>query len=177
MRPLKLVYLGFALLVAGCTSIPDTYAPPIQRDPQYNPGVGLIGHFVSMGGPNPDEHIVRDILAGDPGSVWRWTGKRPELRFQLAFTNDLRFVMDFAVPETTFPQRGPVTISFFVNGNLLDKVRCEKPGEVHFDQPVPAAWLRAHAPTFVAAEIDRVWVAPDDGAQLGFVLTRAGFVQ
>jgi hypothetical protein len=31
--------------------------------------------------------------------------------------------MDFAIPEVTFPQRGPVTISFFINGHLLDKRR------------------------------------------------------
>lgn len=177
MRFLSLVSIAAALLLTGCTSIPDTYAPPIQRSPQYGPQGGPLGHFVSMGGPNPEDHILRDVLAGDPGSAWRWTGKRPQLRFQLPFTHDLRFLMDFAVPESTFAQRGPVTISLFINGKLLDQIRCDKPGQLRFEKPVPAAWLRTDAPTIVAAEIDKVWVAPADGAQLGFVLSRAGFVQ
>ena len=177
MRRLSWLGIPAALVLAGCVNIPDSYAPPIQRSPQYGPEGNPLGHFVSMAGPNPDDFIVRDILPGDQGSAWRWTAKRPELRFQLAFTEDLRFVMDFSVPAATFPQRGPVTISVFINGKLLDKVRCEKPGEMHFDKPVPAAWLRANAPTLVAMEIDKVWVAPADGAQLGFILSRAGFVQ
>ncbi len=176
-RPLSCLLVAIALLLAGCVSIPDTYAPPIQRNPQYGPPDSRAAHFVSMSGPNPDDHIVRDVLPGDPGSPWRWTGKRPELWFNLQFTDNLRFVMDFSVPESTFPQRGPVTISFFINGRLLDSVRCAKHGEVHFEKAVPAAWLRTDAPTFVAAEIDKVWVAPADRAQLGFVLSRAGFVQ
>ena len=177
MRRLSWLWTPAALLLAGCVNIPDTYAPPIQRSPQYGPESHPASHFVAMAGANPEDYIVRDVLPGDPGNAWRWTGKRPELRFQLSFTNDLRFVMDLSVPEATFAQRGPVTISFFINGKLLDKVRYEKPGEMHFSKPVPAAWLRTDAPTLVAAEIDKVWVAPSDGAQLGFILSRAGFVQ
>ena len=177
MQRLSWLGIAAALLLVGCVNIPDSYAPPIQRNPQYSPESHSVSHFVSMGGLNPEDFIVRDILPGDPGSTWRWTGKRPELRFQLSFTNDLRFLMDFVVPEITFAQRGPVTVSVFVNGKLLDKVRCDKPGEVNFNKPVPADWLRADAPTLVAAEIDKVWVAPADGAKLGFILSRAGFVQ
>lgn len=165
------------LLLAGCVNIPDSYAPPIQRTARFGPEGRPVGHFVAMAGPNPEDYIVRDVLPGEPRSAWRWTGQRPELRFQLSFTNDLRFMMDLAVPESTFAQRGPVTISFFINGNLLDRVRCEKHGEVHFNQPVPAAWLRTDAPTLVAAEINKVWVSPSDRARLGFILSRAGFVQ
>ena len=177
MRPRVWLLPAAALLLAGCVNIPDTYAPPIQRHPQYRPEGGAAGHFMTMAGPNPEDFIVRDVLPGDPGSAWRWTGKRPELRFQLQFTHDLRFLMDLSIPETTFAQRGPVTISYFINGRLLDKVRYDQPGQVQFTKPVPAEWLRTDAPNLVAAEVDKVWVAPADGAQLGFILSRAGFVQ
>lgn len=177
MRVLRFVPLCGWLLLAGCSSIPDTYAPPIQREPLYGPQGGALGHFVNMSAPNADLYIVGGILPGEPGSPWRWTGKRPELRFHLPVTSNLRFVMDFSVPETTFPQRGPVTVSVFINGRLLDKVRCAKHGEVHFEKAVPADWLRTDASTIAAAEIDKVWIASGDGAQLGFILIRAGFVQ
>jgi hypothetical protein len=171
----SLLLVGLAL--AGCASLPDTYPPPIQRDSIQGPEINPVGHFVSMNGPTADAHIVRDIAASTEASAWRWTGQRPELRFRLSFTKGLRFVMDFALAEVTFPQRGPVTISFVINGHLLDKVRYEQAGEKHFEKRVPAAWLRADADTLVAAEIDKVWIAPSDGARLGFILIRAGFIE
>jgi len=164
------------LPLAGCTILPDTYPPPLQR-PSYGPDLNPVGHFVSMNGPNADAHILRDVSPGLEAEAWRWTQKRPELQFYLEFTENLRLVMDFAIPDVTFPQRGPVTISFFVNGHLLDKVRYDKGGEMHFERPVPAAWLRTNTATVVAAEIDKVWIAAADGARLGFILSRAGFVE
>lgn len=136
-----------------------------------------MGHFVSMNGPVADAHIVRDIALGLEAGAWRWTGQRPELRFRLSSVEGLRFTMDFALPDVTFAQRGPVAISFFINGHLLDKVRYEGGGQKHFEKPVPAAWLRTDADTLVAAEIDKVWIAPADGARLGFILSRAGFIE
>jgi hypothetical protein len=177
VRQTAWLWIPAALLLVGCDSIPDTYAPPMQRNVQHQPGGHSTGHFVTMAGPDPDDFIVSGVLPGEPGSHWRWTGQRVELRFRLSSTSDLRFLMDFAIPETTFPQRGPVTLSFSVNDKLLGKMRCDKPGQFQFTQPVPADWLRTDMPTLVAAEIDRVYVAEADGARLGFILSRAGFVQ
>jgi len=177
VRQLVWLLILAALLLAGCVNIPDTYAPPMQRNVQHQPGGHATGHFVSMAGPNPDDFIVSGMLPAEPGSGWRWTGQRVELRFRLSLTSDLRFLMDFAIPETTFPQRGAVTMSFFINDKLLGKMRFDKPGQYQFNQPVPADWLRTDAPTLVAAEIDKVYVAEADGARLGFILSRAGFVQ
>ena len=64
-----------------------------------------------------------------------------------------------------------------INGNLLDKIRCENSGEQFFEKPVPEKFLRAHAMNLVAMEIDKVWIAAADGAAMGFILTRAGFAQ
>jgi hypothetical protein len=56
-------------------------------------------------------------------------------------------------------------------------VRYEGGGQKRFEKPVPAAWLRTDADILVAAEIDKVWIAPADGARLGFILSRAGFIE
>jgi len=165
------------LFLTGCAGLPEAFPPPIQRNSPSGPEINPVGHFVSMNGPAADAHIVRDIAAGLEAGAWRWTGQRPELRFRLSSVKGLRFVMDFALPDVTFAQRGPVAISFFINGHLLDKVRYEGGGQKHFEKAVPSAWLRTDADTLVAAEIDKVWVAPADGARLGFILSRAGFME
>jgi hypothetical protein len=85
--------------------------------------------------------------------------------------------MEFAIPEVTFAQRGPVVVSVFVNGQLLDRSRYEKGGEFRIEKPVPAEWLRTDLHNYVTLEIDKPWVAPQDGARLGFILKSAGFLQ
>ena len=70
-----------------------------------------------------------------------------------------------------------MTISFFINGNLLDSVKYSSAGEQHFEKPVPAKFLRSNSMNFAALEIDKVWVSKIDGAALGFILIRAGFTQ
>jgi hypothetical protein len=50
-------------------------------------------------------------------------------------------------------------------------------GEQHFEKAVPAEWIEPGKDTLLAASIDKVWVAPADGAKLGFILTRIGLTQ
>ena len=163
--------------LAGCANIPDSYAPPVQRQPLTGTEPGAISSFVNLGSPDAEEHIVRDVSDNAEGGGWRWTGKRPELRFHLDSTEHMNFKADFSIAEVTMKETGPVTISVFINGALLDTIRCGEPGERHFEKPVPPNFLRARAVNVVAMEIDKVWVAKDDGAVLGFILTRAGFTQ
>jgi hypothetical protein len=166
-----------ALGLAGCVSIPDTYAPPMERRPVTGYGSNSFGAVVSMSDPSAPAHIVKDISPSLESGAWRWTLQRPELRFTVSRVKDVRFVMDFAVAKTTFDSTGPVTISFYVNGKLLDKVRYDEPGNKHFEKPVPPEWLATDRMNTVAAEIDKMYVSPQDGNQLGFILSRAGFIE
>jgi hypothetical protein len=70
-----------------------------------------------------------------------------------------------------------VAIAVSINGRLLGTVHCDRGGERRFEKAVPAEWLRAGAGNLAAVEIDKLWVSPSDGAKLGFILGRAGFVQ
>ena len=168
--------LLLTLGLAGCSSAPDVYAPPVQRRPLTVPATdGSLGYFVAMSDPAANTYIVRDISDTTEGGGWRWTYRRPELRFFLATVEHMNFIMDFSFPERIFRETGPVTLAFFVNGQLLDKAKFEKGGEQHYRHAVPAAMLRAGAANFVAIEPDRVWTSKTDGAVLGFVLARAGF--
>ncbi|MFB3778873.1 MAG: hypothetical protein ACE141_14740 [Bryobacteraceae bacterium] len=176
-RLFKALTPGLALCLAGCVSIPDTYAPPMERKPVTGFGTNSFGSIVGMGEPGARMHIIKDVSPVVEGGSWRWSGKRPELRFIVTRTENVKLVMDFAVAKATFDATGPVTFSFFVNDQLLDKVRYDAPGDKHYEKPVPPEWLRTDQMSTIAVEIDKVQVSPLDGAALGFILSRVGFAE
>jgi hypothetical protein len=130
--------------------------------------------FVSMSHPMAAAHLVKDVAEGAPGDMWRWTYRRPELRFYLQNLSDLKLVVGFALAGETFRKTGPVAVSFFVNGRLFDKERYTEPGEKRYEKLVPADFLKPEI-NLVALEPDKVWIAPTDGAALGLILIEAGF--
>ncbi|HEX8984899.1 MAG TPA: hypothetical protein VF767_05705, partial [Bryobacteraceae bacterium] len=121
-------------------------------------------------------HIASGVSERIEGTGWRWTREQPRLCFLLPHARGWAFSMDFSFPVRNFEDTGPVTVTFLVNGRVLDKVRYTQPGEQHFEKAVPAAWLRAGEETVAGADIDPPWIAPSDKVRLGFVLHRAGFV-
>jgi len=168
--------LGCALL-ASCVSQPDVYAPPAQRKPLDQEILARKVPVVDFSEASADSSIVQDIAKGGQPGPWRWTGKRPTIRLTLLSTKALKFHAEFAIPDATFKDTGPVTLSFFINGRLLDEQRYEAPGQKTFDKPVPAEWLQAPGTNTLAIETDKIWISKDDGAKLGFILSRIGLVR
>ncbi len=166
-----------ALLLAGCARIPDSYAPPMQRKPLTDPSQESTGQFIQMNAPDAPVHIVRDISPAVEGNGWRWVYQRPELKFTLTSTEGLRFLMDYTVPEVTFKDTGPIQIAITINGHLLDTIHATKSGDQRFEKPVPSEWLQIGTENHVVAEVDKFWLPPNGDVKLGFVLTRAGFIQ
>jgi hypothetical protein len=164
------------LLAVACSRTPDIYQPPIQRKPLTGPEAHL-GQFVNMSDPTADAFIVRDISKTTEGGSWRWAYRHPELRFYLRGTGRLKFLMDARVPDHTFRDTGPIMLSIMINGHELDKIRIEKPGDLHVEKPVPASFMQGGSENFVSFETDKQWVSREDGAVLSFVLTRAGFIR
>jgi hypothetical protein len=162
------------LALAGCGGAPESYSPPPQRQAVLKRPHGL---FVNMNDADAFEYIVGDsIQPAVEGVGWRWTHEQPQLRFFCDRQRPLKFAMDFRIPEDNFADTGPLTITYWVNGKVLAKVRYDKPGEKHFEKPVPAGWIQGNAPVEFRAGIDPPWVAPTDKAKLGVVLYRAGFI-
>jgi hypothetical protein len=167
---LALVFLN------ACQKMPETYAPPEQRKPIENFRPYHITRVVDMSDGDADSHIVRDILPAG-GGPWRWAGQRPAVHVTLRQVENLIYIIDFSIADATFKVTGPVTLKFFVNDHLLDSMAYSSPGTYHFEKPVPSNWVEAGKEATLSAEVDKVWVAPDDGAKLGFVLTRIGMRQ
>jgi hypothetical protein len=161
--------------MVACQNMPEPYSPPVQRKPfdDFHPRVV---HVVNMADPDAHLSFVQDIARGSNGS-WRWTGKRPTIKVRLRSNENLKFVIDFTLPEVTFKDTGPVTVSFFVNDRLLGEEHYATPGVRHFEKYIPFSWVTPGQEATAAAEIDKVWVAKDDGATLGFIVTRMGITQ
>ena len=130
--------------------------------------------YVAMRDPAAPAHIVRDVSRTLEDNSYRWTYRRPELQFWVEGARRVRFAMSFALAETTMKATGPVTLSFFVNGQRFDAARYDQPGNHEYEKDVPAELLKPRAKNVVAIEPDQVWVSPD-GVAMGFVLTEAGF--
>jgi hypothetical protein len=156
--------------------MPETYAPPEQRQPFENFRPYRSTRLIHMSDGDAGTRVVRDVYY-DPSQQWSWTGQHPTLRLPAGSNQNLRYVIDFSLAGATFKDTGPVTLSFYVNDHLLDRVRYTESGTKHFETPVPPDFVTAYKEATVAAEIDKVWFAKGDGQRLGFILTSIGLKQ
>ena len=84
--------------------------------------------ILNMADADAESHFVQDISATLEANTWRWTGKRPTIRLHPRYEAEAGVLIDFAIAGATFQQTGPVTLSFFVNEHLLDRVRYPRSG-------------------------------------------------
>ena len=133
--------------------------------------------MIEMSDPDAQSHFVKDIYTSSEPVQWYWTRQQPTVRILAVQTSGLRLVVDFSLWDVAFKQTGPVGLSFFVNGRLLDKVRSDSPGIKHFEKTIPPGWLATDVESTVSITIDKLWVSPDDGEKFGFILSRIGFAR
>jgi len=164
------------MTVSACQNTPGPFAPPVQRQPLEEFRPYRLSAIVNMSDGDAQEHFVGDIASME-ATTWRWTGKRPTVRVRMRSAERLRYTIDFAIAETTLLATGPVTVSFLVNDRVLDRARYSRAGSQHFEKPVPSDWVAANQDSTVGAEIDKLWVSPDDGTKLGMILVRIGLTQ
>ena len=162
------------MIWVGCSSLPESFAPPQQRTPSAGAQTEPFGYFLNMSDPNAGAYLVQGFESSGPGT-WRWAHEHPVLRFLVPDVAGLKFTMDFSLPERTFRETGPVTLTFTLNGKLLDRARFEQAGPLHYSHDVPPALLHKNAVNLVAIDPHPVWVSKADGGRLGFILSRAGF--
>jgi hypothetical protein len=172
--PLCLAIAALTLLLcAGCEHAAGYLPMPPQRAASEGRDPGELGNFIRMGDPFADEYIVRDVTSEK--APWRWTFARPELKLRVQDAANLRFVMEFTVPQVTFRDTGPITVACYVNDRLLGSMRCPRAGVYRFEKPVPEGWVKPGSEVVVRAEVDKRWVSKADGQELGFLLGAIGF--
>ena len=163
------------VLTVSCGRKVAAYPPPAQRSLELGPDPGGVGAFVNMGDPLANDYLVQDI--GREPDVRRWAFSKPELRFRVSASGNLRFTAEFTIPEITFKATGPVTVSCAVNGKFLGGLCCDHAGDFRLDLPVPKGLVEPEKIVRVTFEANPRWVSPEDGAQLSFLLRSAGFTQ
>lgn len=172
---LRLFVVTLALAAAGCGNSTVWYPPPVQRASLSLPSSLPFGYFVAMSDPNAAAYIVGGFRDQSEG-LWRWTHEHPVLQFYVPRVPRLRFVMDLTFPEQTFAQTGPVQLVIRLNGREFDRVRYAQPGSQQYSKETPWEWLHANGINKVALDPDKTAAGPG-GERLGFILTRAGFVE
>jgi hypothetical protein len=160
-------------LSLSCGRQPRVYAAPEQRSLDLGPDPGGLGPFVAMDDLVADEYIVKDISSGR--DFRRWAFRAPELRFAVKDVRNLKFAVNFTIPEVTYKVTGAVTVSCSVGGKKLLTARCEHPGDYHLEEPVPDGWVTPGEAVHVTFDAAPRWISPEDGAQLSFLLRSAGF--
>lgn len=156
--------------------MPEPYAPPVQRQPFENGRTHQVMRIVEMTNGDANAHIAQDIPVQPPGP-WRWTGQKPTVKVNTSTNLGWRFIIDFSLPVVTMKVTGPVAMTFLVNDHPLDTIHYDKAGEYHYEKAVPPEWIEPSKDTLLAANIDKVYLAKNDGAKLGFILVRIGLTQ
>jgi hypothetical protein len=172
---MRIVVVLLALALSSCRSLPQEYPPPEQR-PSFEGYRLPAARIVNMDDPDAALHFVRDISPGLAAN-WRWTEQRPAVRIRVRAVENLKYTIDFTLPEATFKDTGPVTVTFTVNDHVLDHVRYAAAGSRHFEKAVPAEWIAINKDAIVGAEVDKPWISKEDGVHLGLILTRIGLTQ
>jgi len=83
----------------------------------------------------------------------------------------------FVVAGAMLAKTGPLTVSFLLNDQVLDRVRYDHDGVQHFEKAVPAGWVTVGEDVTVGASVDKPWIPPEGGPQLGIILLRIGLTQ
>jgi hypothetical protein len=167
--------IGCVVALGGCQNMPEPYAPPEQRQPIEVSRPYRISRVINMDDGDASSYFVQDIR--DLSGSWRWTGKRPTIRIPIRSNERLHYTIDFTLPEVTFKVTGPVTIVFRVNDNVVGTQSYTAFGPQHYEGIIPPSFVQPNSEATLSAEIDKVWVSPSDGVQLGFILHRIGLKQ
>ena len=173
---LRLSCTLLAVLLCSCERYPESYPPPEQRRPIEGPSPDPADMMVNMSDADAASHFVKDIDGGPQGAAWRWAGRQPTLKILAYTTEHLKLAADFTLWPVAFQQTGPVELTFVVNERVIDKVRYLTPGYKHFEKAIPSDALATDVESVVSIAIDKLYVAPEDQAKFGFILTRIGFV-
>lgn len=175
MIPARALLLAPLLALAACSSYPEPFHPPVQRQPLDTDAPGRLNHSIAMSEPIAMRHVVSGVLPELHDGSWRWTLQRPVFRFSVPTTQGLSLQADITVPDVAFQKTGPVNITVWVESNKLDVIHFDKDAKILWRKPVPAEWLSSERPVQVTLEIDKMMRSGDQA--WGFIVTTIGFVQ
>lgn len=171
---MKFAVVAIALMITGCTPLPDSYPVPEQRPTSHGPDPEGLQAFLVFDNPRTPAYLISDFLDAPPGQSWRWTNSKPTLRLNTAATENIRFRARGAFPHQSHQSLMPVTLSVLLNGKLLGRTTYKAAGDFVFQKDVEPELLQTNGENEVRLELDKVFVATD-GVKLGMILAELGF--
>ena len=160
------------LIAAGlcaCERWPEAYPVPAQQ-PTFEDAERW-ERIVHMTDVDAHDHFTGDIF--DPLSAnWRWTGKKPLIRLNAPAGVRRNYSIQFVIPDAAFRVTGPVTLTFLVNGHVLDRRSYSAAGPYTFEKEVPSEWISG-GETTLGAQIDKTYKAENQPAY-GFLMVAIG---
>lgn len=163
------------IVMCGCAPLPTSYPVPEQRPLLDGPEPGPLEAFVPFADSRTPDYLLEGFLDAAPGQTWRWTGRKAFLKVRLGEVENLNLVWEFALPEGSYNALLPVTVTYWVNEKVAGSVTYQKAGPIRQVLPVEASLLAVNSENRIGMEMDKVYVAPDDKAELGMVVSGAGF--
>jgi len=167
-------WLLLAVLLSGCTPLPQSYAVPEQRNSKDGPEPEPLGPFVTFSDARSADYIVGGLLPAAPDSLWRWANEVFTMRVRVSERSGLRLRMTFAFPDESHKPLLPITVKYFINDKLLDTVAYKQAGVLEFRKAVPQEWLLQDADNLIRVEISPVYVAKADGMKLSMIVSEIG---
>ena len=166
------VHLWFLLLaLAGCQRDVVVH-PPDKQQAVYRPEP--LAALVYMNQPDAERYLVSGVY-GLEAAAWRWAGRQAVIRVHLRGTENLRYIMKFAVVREVVERRGPVRLTVLFNQKPWKSWLYERDGTYEIDEPAPASLLKPEADNEVTIETDKTLPSDGKGPELGFILVHAGF--
>jgi len=148
----------------------EQFVMPQGADPQ--PEVRLL----TMGSLDAKLNVLAGVDGAGAGEERKWTTDKIRFRFQLSSFAGRDFYMQYSVHDVTFRQTGPVRITIALNGATFDSFVKTAPDDYEYKHAADQIALPPNQPFEVTLTIDPPYIAPDDGARLGILLTTIGFV-
>lgn len=175
MRPAALL---LAVLILSSCSRESAFEPiPAQSPSVAAPDPPSFPCLALMTQARADQFIVTGIPLGLGAGAERWTSESPAVKCKLPSSGPWNVVMDFIVAGATLRETGPITLTFTVDGQEVERLRCDHIGEYKLRAPLPAALAIPGRELVLQATVDKPWVAPSDGSKLGVLVSAMGFVQ
>ncbi len=161
---------------AALSRLAATYPPPLGTAPPCGVDPATVGAYVRMSESGAERYFARDIAVEPKLSPDRWTFVRPMLLFRPDHNRERRFRMRFQLTGHLFPPgSGPLTVTVWVNSQLLACKSFDAPGEHDFEADVPPAFFGKFPIAAVEMAPSR-YIEAEDGVKLGLLVSEAGFV-
>jgi len=141
--------------------------PPGRAEPLAPAPSGTLESTIEMRDPARESQLV-GFHQIEQGS-YRWSRRRFAIALK-APEGRSRLVVELYIPEDVVRRLGPLTLSAAAGGRKLEPQTFTTPGKFRFEREIRSVG----GPLTVSFELDKAYIEPGEGRELGVVVSSAG---